>query len=423
MNWNEAMRLIQNTEWLEQKPGLERMHLLLDFFGNPEKSMHFVHIAGTNGKGSASAMLSSVLRASGLRTGLYISPHLLRINERMSVNGKEITDTEFASLAGEILHAVRLLDTKPTKFEILTLMALLFFREKHCDIAVLEVGLGGRLDATNAIGTPDCALIMNIGLEHTEILGDTLEKIAFEKAGIIKPDAQVILYRQTAAVMETIKQCCTERHAVLTVTDPSAFRLQKSSLSGQCFDYRNRKELELSLLGSYQTENAMAVLDAADVLIRKGFPIPEAAVRKGLSTAVWPGRFELLSENPIVLLDGAHNPNGVAALCSSIRTFLPDRRLILLMGVMADKNYPEMLRLISPYAKAFIAEVPDSTRALSRDRLQQEIAKHFSGPVYPFGSVSEGLEYALRIAEPDDAVVCFGSLYQVAAIRRHFGLS
>ncbi len=427
MTWDETFDML-SADWKATAPNPARMRELLTCLGNPEKELHFIHIAGTNGKGSASAMLSSILTGSGYRTGRYISPHLAAINERWSIDGTDITDEKLSDLLNEMQPVILSMKETPTKFEILTALGLLYFAREHCQTVVLEVGLGGRLDATNAIPVPDCAVIMNIGLEHTEILGDTLEKIAFEKGGIIKSDGDVVLYRQCDAVCGVIAELCQERGARLHVTETDRTALHGLAANEcQCFDYKDREDLRLSLLGQYQVWNACAVLDAVDILIAKGYRIPESAIRLGLQNTRWPGRFEILQTDPLWIVDGAHNPNGVEALMASVGNYLSDYHIIFLMGVMADKDYDEMIRLAAPYASHFIAQMPgeEKDRALEEQALAARIRTQFHGPVETAGSVAEGVSLALKAAVNLEtqtapgapAVVCFGSLYQVSEIR------
>ncbi len=434
MTWEEVFAQL-SADWQASPANPARMQELLERIGHPERELHFVHIAGTNGKGSASAMLAEILKRSGLRTGRYISPHLSVINERWSVNGEDIRDDTLSELLERLRPAALSMEDKPTKFELLTALGFLYFRQENCRIVVLEVGLGGRLDATNAILVPDCALIMEIGLEHTEILGDTLEKIAFEKGGIIKPGGETVLCHQSEEAAGVIRELCRKRGAGLLETDPESLTELGADLlgqhAGQRFHYRSRRNLRLALLGRYQCRNACAVLDAVDVLIRKGYPISETAIREGLEKVFWPGRFEILSTEPLCVVDGAHNPDGAEALAETVRAYLASRRVIFVMGVMADKDYDEMIRLTAPYAARFIARMPgaERDRALRQQELAERIARQFPGPVETADSAEEGLRLALAAAEEytaaaagepgaqQAAIVCFGSLYQVEEIR------
>ncbi len=466
MTWDETFSQL-SADWKTSSPDPARMQALLARLGHPEKSLHFVHIAGTNGKGSASAMISRILTEAGYRTGLYISPHLLRINERWSVDGQEISDAELSAQLVLLRPHILSMADKPTKFEILTALAFQYFKAQHCDIVVLEVGLGGRLDATNAIPVPDCALIMSIGLEHTEILGDTLEKIAREKGGIIKEGGTVVLYPQEPGPEAVFRALAEEKHAALRPVDSAALTelpfswepptFSQDNVFGtssgsapavpaaaadtgdsaallQHFSYKSRKNLALALLGSYQCRNACAVLEVMDVLKEKGYAISEEAIRRGLQTVSWPGRFEVVSRHPLCILDGAHNPNGVAALTDTLRRTLPGFSFTFVVGVMADKDYHRMLQMAAPLADCFIAELPDSgsDRGLQTEALAAEIRKYFSGPVETAPTVTAGLARACALTAPEKAsdgtqngadrraIVCFGSLYQAAEVRAFF---
>lgn len=468
MDWNEAIALLHGANWKHTKIGLERMRDFMHALGDPQEKLRYVHIAGTNGKGSACVMTQSILTAAGFRTGLYISPHLDQFNERLSIDGQMISDTVLRRLAARVRAAAENLGEEPTDFEMITAMAFCWFEEQHCDLVVLEVGMGGRLDATNVISSPEVCAIMHIGLDHTEFLGDTVEKVAAEKAGILKPGADCVLYHQLPGVMEVVQKrfadvnlgadaatdtaastfskdtadsCCASGAAVdsstgrsigltdgdgrnstrLIITDPTAFTARTRTIDGQIFDYRNRPELRIQLLGNYQMENAIAVLDIIDCLQRRGFGISENAIRVGLAQATWPGRFEVLSREPLLIVDGAHNPNGVEALVDTIRAYFPDQKINFVMGVMKDKDYHTMLRLIAPYAARFITELPDAHRALRPDELKSEIRAYFDGPVETADSVTAAVERAMEIAEGTDVItICFGSLYQVAEIRNYF---
>ena len=448
MDWNEAIALLHGANWKHTKIGLERMRDFMHALGDPQEKLRYVHIAGTNGKGSACVMTQSILTAAGFRTGLYISPHLDQFNERLSIDGQMISDADLRRLAARVRAAAETLGEEPTDFEMITAMAFCWFEEQHCDLVVLEVGMGGRLDATNVISSPEVCAIMHIGLDHTEFLGDTVEKVAAEKAGILKPGADCVLYHQLPGVMEVVQKRFADVNpdaaARLVTTDPAAFTARARSIDGQVFDYRERRNLRIQLLGNYQMENAMAVLDIIDCLQRRGWEISEDAIqqgtsavqapegeqkpgisedaiRVGLARASWPGRFELLSRTPLLIVDGAHNPNGVEALVDTIRAYFPDQKINFVMGVMKDKDYHTMLRLIAPYAARFITELPDAHRALRPEALKSEIREYFDGPVETADSVTAAVQRAMELAEGTDAItICFGSLYQVADIRRYF---
>lgn len=421
MNLTQALDFIHAESWQGSRLGLERIRSLLHRLGDPQKELKFIHVAGSNGKGSTCAMLSSILTAAGYRTGLYTSPHLWRVNERMHIDGADISDAALCALAETVRPAVESMAEKPTEFELLTAMALLHFRQQRCDVVVLEVGLGGRLDSTNAIDAPEVAVITHIALEHTEILGHTLPQIAAEKAGIIKPGTAVVLYHQDEETHAVIQEACRRCGAPLTLTDPAQETLHSVGLEGQLLSYRERRELRLSLPGPYQARNAAVALDTVDVLIAKGWHISPQAVKEGLAAARWPGRFEVLQRSPLVLVDGAHNPDGAAELAGCLARCLPGRRLTFVMGVMADKDYRAMISAIAPFAERFITVTPDSPRALPSAQLREVIAREFTLPAADGGTVDSGLTLAMDSLGQKDALCAFGSLYQAGAVRHFFG--
>lgn len=415
------METLCAPRWQNRKPGLDRMAALLALLGDPQKQLRFVHITGTNGKGSTAAMLAAVLTAAGYSTGLFTSPHLRRYNERIRVDGREISDGELSALLEEVRPLLARLGEKPSQFELLTALGLLYFQRKGCDLAVLEVGMGGRLDPTNVIPVPEAAVITAVGLDHTAYLGTTVPQVAGEKAGIIKPGCEVILSHQNREVLDVVAARCADTGARLTVTAPEALTVTAHSLDGQRFSYRDRQDLRIALLGPYQTQNAAAALDAADALCRRGWTIPEEAIRRGLASACWPGRFEVLQRRPDLIVDGAHNPNGAAALADCLRTYLPNRPVTFVMGVMADKDSAGMLNLMAPLARSFVTVTPDSSRALDAAALASDIRSRFGLTVRDAGTVEDGVALALADAGPEDAVCVFGSLYQVGTVRAMFG--
>ncbi len=399
--------------------------LILDKLGNPQDKLRYVHIAGTNGKGSASAFISSILRCAGYKTGLYTSPYIQRFNERIQVNGQQIPDDRLAAIAERVQAADESLaydGARPsTVFERITAIGFEYFYETQCDVVVLEVGMGGRLDATNVIQCPDAAVIMNIGLDHTEILGDTVEKIAFEKAGIIKEGCQTVLYAQEPCVENVISDVCKSRSSTLHIADYRSANVHSWTLHGTVFDWGKYKNLELSLLGSYQVSNAIVALKTIEVLNEQGYSVSEDAIRMGLKTAHWPGRIELLRKSPFVLVDGAHNPQGTAALVESLRKLVPDRKISFVMGVLADKDYESSIRIVLPIARRFYTVTPQSHRALSSDALADDIRANAHLQVTTCDSIKNALDHALRDASPEDVICVFGSLYQVGEVRSYFG--
>ena len=415
MTYQEALTYIHSVCWKGSVPGLSRTRELLGRIGNPQNKLKFVHIAGTNGKGSTAAMLASVFRSAGYRTGLYTSPFILCFNERMQVDGEMISDEELAEITEFVRPHAEAMADHPTEFELVTVIAMEYFMRHGCDIVSLEVGLGGELDSTNVISTPEAAVICNIGLDHTEVLGDTLEKIASAKAGIIK-GGDVVIYRGSQSVERVFEDACKKTGARLHRADFDGICLKRADFSGQVFDLGARKPLELPLLGEHQLKNAAVVVAAVDALTAKGWRISEAQLRRGLKQVCWPGRFELLRREPVFFVDGGHNPQCMAALAKNLEQYLSGRRLIALTGVMADKDYFDMYRLMEPYFSAFVTVTPDNPRALPAQELAKMLER-FGKPVSACASVEEGVRTAISMASGSDAVVAFGSLYMVGDIR------
>ena len=321
MDYDQALIYIEGVSYLGVKPGLERVSALLGRLGHPERKTRFVHVAGTNGKGSTSVMTASALSACGYKTGLYTSPHLARVNERMRLDGAEIPDGEFARVVSALASAAEGLAEPCTEFELLTAAALLWFAEAGADIAVLEVGMGGRFDATNVIPRSECAVITNIGLDHTAVLGDTVEAIAAEKAGIFK-GGRAVSYEQPESVAAVLRSAAAKTGTELTFADFSKIEPLSDSVEGQRFRFEG-EEYSIRLLGAHQLKNAAVALTALDTLRRSGWDLPAEGVRKGLAAAVWPARFELVERAPLFVVDGGHNPQCVAATAEAIRRYMP----------------------------------------------------------------------------------------------------
>ena len=380
--------------------------------------MRFIHIAGTNGKGSCAAMTASVLKAAGYKTGLYTSPYLYRFNERMQINGKEIPDDTLAELVTRVKPAAEAMADHPTEFELMTAVALLWYRQEACDAVVLEVGLGGRFDATNIIDAPVAACIMNIGLDHTAVLGDTVEQIAFEKAGILKPGTEAVLFQQSESVTQVVKQRCAELGVPLHIADFSEIHSEFDSLYGQSFTYKG-EPYALPLLGAHQLKNAAVVLELAEVLRRRGFKIEQNALEHGLYAVHWPGRFELLSEEPLFVVDGGHNPQCAQTVRENLLHYFPDKRRILLLGILRDKDYAGLTEILDDAADEYICITPASPRALPAEELAVFL-RRYQKPVSVCESIRDGVSRALDRADDSSVVCAVGSLYSVGEIRACF---
>ena len=415
MTLDEALRYIHEVCWKGTIPGLERIQALLDAMGNPERKCKFVHVTGTNGKGSTCAMVASILRKAGYKTGLYTSPYLIRFNERIQVNGEQISDADICELTEYVKPFAESIFERPTEFEMVTAIGFEYFARHKCDIVVCEVGMGGEFDATNVIPAPEAAVICNIGLDHTEVLGDTLEKIAGAKAGIIKPGCDAVLYRERPSVEAVFEERCKALNAPLHKADFDSLHLLSHSLEGQVFDWERFHALRLPLLGEHQLHNAAVALTTARVLQKRGWKITDEQIREGIESVRWPGRFELMRKDPMFIIDGGHNPQCIEALVRNIRDYLPGRELTVLTGVLGDKDFHCMYRDVAQYAKEFITITPANPRALMAEKLADYL-RQFGKPVTACDVVADGVRLAIEHAGKDGVVLCYGSLYMIGDI-------
>ena len=416
MNANEAIAYIHSVCWKGSIPGLGRTQELLKKMGNPEKKLKFVHIAGTNGKGSTAAMTASILQQAGYRVGLYTSPYIYRFHERMQVNGVEISDADLCAVTEYVKPLADSMVESPTEFELVCCIAFEYFLRQNCDIVVLEVGMGGAFDATNVIECPEVAVITNIGLDHTDVLGSTLEEIAATKAGIFKEGGNAVIYRGTPGVEKVFDDICSERNVSLRKADFDGLNLLSHGLEGQTFDCGCRKALALLLLGIHQLKNAAVVLSVIDTLIAKGWNITEENIREGMRTVRWPGRFDIVGRDPLFIIDGGHNPQCIEALVLNIRDYLTDKKVIALTGVLADKDYADMYKPVMPYVQEFVCVTPPNPRKLEA----VELAKHLQSvgaKATACVSIEEGVRAARQLAGKEGVVLCFGSLYTIGSIK------
>lgn len=417
MSYESTLEYIQNVKWIGSKLGLSRTRELLAALGNPEKVLKFVHIGGTNGKGSTASCIASVLRTAGYKTGLYTSPYLYRFNERMQINGEQISDEELEEITDKIRPFADAMTDVPTEFELITALAMEYFARNKVDIVVLEVGLGGALDSTNVIDTPEVAVITPIGLDHTEYLGDTTAKIAETKAGIIKEGGAVAVYSGEKDVMDVISQKCREVGAQLRVVENDKVKVHGIDLDACHFDYKGYKNIALPLVGTYQPYNASLAITACEILRDRGWNITDENIIEGLNHVKWPGRFEVLRKNPTVVLDGAHNPHGIKATAKSLQEHFKSQKLTFVIGVMADKDVAGMIKTISPMAKEFITVTPHNPRAMDAKELKELIEKETGVSATACDTIPDGVDMALTRAGSDGIVVALGSLYFSGDIR------
>lgn len=435
----DPIAYINTPRWQASRLGLERIRELLERLGRPQDRLKFVHVAGTNGKGSICAYLASILGAAGHRTGMFTSPYIERFEERIRVDGVMISPDELRDVTLAVReHAEAMAEETgdhPTEFELMTAVALEHFARCGCDIVVLEVGLGGRLDSTNVIDAPEACVIARIGLDHTALLGNTLAAIAGEKAGIIKEGSAVVSWPQESEAMAVIEHAAAEHGCELRVPDfaqleEGAIRWEDGASPFRSFSYREWTDLRTGILGSYQPQNATVALEVVSVLRGRGWHIPDEAVRAGVARTRWPGRFEIVEggsspDGFAIVVDGGHNPQGARALADSLAEVFPGRKPVFVIGVLEDKDYPRMLEDVLPLGSAFVCVTPDNPRALPAHKLARAIRwtgqdlLGCSACVNPV--VARDFEDAIRrareLADPDGLICAFGSLYSVAALK------
>ena len=448
----DPVAYINEPRHRESRLGLERTLLLLEKIGRPQDRLRFVHVAGTNGKGSTCAFLAQILQEAGYRTGLFTSPYIVEFADRIRVNGENIPPADLLSATLTVKAAADAMEDHPTEFELMTAIGFLHFAQQGCDIVVCEVGLGGRLDSTNVIEGPELCIITPIGLDHMAILGDTVPAIAGEKAGIIKKGAPVLSWPQRPEAMDVIQETAAKMGAPLTLPDFSQLKVlppmmegseagrakgdgfsggpkgDGSSCPARWFDYKGYHGLRISLLGSYQPFNAAMAIEAALLLRQKAWHISDDALRAGLANTVWPGRFEVFAQDPTFIIDGAHNVDGVQALVDSLVEAFPQAAPVFVVGILADKDYKGMLRLALPHAAQFVTITPPIARGIPAPRLAEAIRgleaaagiDPLQVPVYSAVDIPDALRHAREAADETGLVCAFGSLYSIADIKRYW---
>ena len=401
MNYEEARNYLDQVSKGGSVLGLDNMRELLNRLGNPQDRLKFIHIAGTNGKGSVLAYLSTILTEVGYRTGRYISPVLFSYREKIQVDEKMIGREDLARLTAAVKEAAE--DMKkthtgePTIFEVETALAFLYFAEQNCDIVVLETGLGGALDATNVITTTVLEVIASVSMDHMDFLGDTLDKIALQKAGIIKPHTRVVSALQKPEAMEVIEETCRKQECVLNTADPGQVTDISHGYDRQKFSYK-------------QFTNAALALEAVDSLRNLGYRLEDQAVYRGMKRAVWRGRFTVISREPVIVMDGAHNPAAAEELRKSLELYFPDKKLFYIFGMFRDKDYKKVTEITAPLADHIITvETPDNPRALSAKKLKAEVEK-INPSVEAAESIRSAVRKTMEQAQEEDVIVIFGSL-------------
>ncbi|MBO5374977.1 MAG: folate family ECF transporter S component [Clostridia bacterium] len=416
MSYKDSIEYIHKINWCFCNPGLERIGELCKKLGNPQNKLKFIHVAGTNGKGSFCSMLASILKAQGYKVGLFTSPYVRTFNERMAINGEMISNDELSELTEKIQPIVDTMQDKPTEFELISAIAFEYFANNGCDYVVLECGLGGRLDSTNIIQSPALTVITGIALDHTSILGDTIEKIAFEKAGIIKKDTPCLWCGASKEAKDVIENRSRELGAPLYAVDHSRVEIKSLDLNGTTLDFKEHKNIFLPLLGEYQTFNVANVLTACEILNENGIEISEQSIKNGIASVVWHARFEIINKNPLIIADGGHNPEGVASAVKSVKLYFGEQKLNVITGVMADKDYRFIAEQIGSIGAEIFCITPNNPRALTAEKYA-EIYKSNGIKAHAYQSIKDALASAIDSSrEKNIPLICLGSLYMYCEI-------
>lgn len=447
MTYEEAREFINLSNQYGSVLGLGTITELLKRLGNPQEQLKIIHVAGTNGKGSTAAFIAAILAAEGYQAGRYLSPSVFSYREKIQISKKaegngnlqqKDDHSKNDTVISEYISKEGLIETieeikpvceamvrdgfaHPTSFEIETAMAFLYFCKQQVDFAVIEVGLGGRLDATNVIHSPICCVITSISMDHMQFLGDTIEKIAGEKAGIIKKGVPVVTGNNVPAVIQVLEQACCQAETTLQLIKPDQITRKKMLPEGTSFQYQGQ-EYRIRLLGVYQIDNALSAIQTANILCRLGYPISNQSVQSGLMQASWRGRFEVIKAQPYFILDGAHNEDAALELKKAIEVYFSDRRIIGIMGVFADKAYGKILDIMAPLLNLLITITPNNSRALASSQLAEEAKKRNVKTVIDANTIANALECAYQEAEKEDVIIAFGSLSFLGEIYENVSL-
>ncbi|MBU5256574.1 bifunctional folylpolyglutamate synthase/dihydrofolate synthase [Tissierella praeacuta] len=424
MKYQEALEYINDKNKYGSRLGLDSIGKLLGLLGNPQEGLKYIHIGGTNGKGSTSSYLAHMLESGGYRVGLFTSPYIERFNERIQINGQDIPDDILGKITGLIKEKADIMVEEgfehPTTFEIVTAIGFMYFKQEQVDYVVLEVGLGGRYDSTNIISSPLASVITTIDYDHIDVLGDTLDKIAYQKAGIIKENSIVVSYPQVEEALQVIKEVSNEMKAEFYLCPMENIKVRDISGMGASFDFHyentSMKDIKISMLGEYQIYNATLALTTLLILKEKGLvDISEEQIRDGLINTKWPGRLEVMRKSPIFLIDGAHNVQGIAQLKKAISLF-KYKRLILGLGILKDKDSSHMVELLAPMADEIVITEVNMPRKLDAEELAEEISK-YNKNIFIEKDIKKAVEKTLELAEKDDMIVFGGSLYLIGEVR------
>lgn len=425
MNYSESLKYMEETHKFGIRLGLDNTKKLLELLGNPQNNLNIIHVAGTNGKGSVCSFISSVLRESGYKVGLYTSPYLETFTERIRVNGENISKEDVARIVTIIKEKIEIMVedgfSYPTEFEIVTAMAFYYYNEQKVDYVALEVGLGGRYDSTNIISNPLATVIVSISLDHIGILGDTVGKIAYEKAGIIKENSNVIVYKQCVEAENVIKEVCKDKNANYIEVNFDDIDVKKSDIYSQVYDCNIMGEkyenIEIKLIGDHQINNSILALNVIKFLKEsKNVKIPQEAIRKGLLDTRWPGRIEKIKENPMFIIDGAHNEDGAKSLARALDKNFKGKNITLLLGMLEDKDIDGVLEILMPIFNKVVTTTPENPRAINSDKLKEKVSKYISN-VTSKTKIKDAVEYTLSTAKEDEIIISAGSLYMIGEVR------
>ena len=424
MRYEEAMKYITEVGNFGSNYGLERTHKLLEYLGNPEKYLKLIHIAGTNGKGSTTSMITEILMGAGYKVGMYTSPFIEEFEERIQINRNNIPKETLATLMDEVKVAVdKVIEdgyNHPTEFEIITVLMLLYFKIENIDFGVIEVGLGGTLDSTNVI-IPILQVITSISFDHTNLLGNTLKEIAAEKAGIIKKDIPTVIYPQEEDVLNVIKNKCIEMNSELYIASNENLEfinVVNEDKPYQVLKYKLGGDIYLPLLGEHQIMNLSVAMKAIEILNNRNIVnISTEVMVKSIKKVTWKGRLEVLLNSPYIVIDGAHNIEGIKTLSKNIKKYFKYDNLYLILGILADKDVEEMIKIITPMAKKVYAVTPNSIRAELADDLKNEIIK-YNKECTSFDDYKEAYLEALNDAKENDLILASGSLYMIGDMRK-----
>jgi len=421
MNREDTMKFIDNSKKFGSKLELERIKKLCELLGNPQDRLKFIHVAGTNGKGSTSVFINNILIDAGLKTGLYTSPFIYEFNERIQIDNIPISDEDLTEIMSTVAENTAKMIAEgfehPTEFELITAAAFLYFEKKKCDIVVLEVGLGGIYDATNVINTAVMSVITSISLDHTDYLGETIEEVAKNKCGIIKEGVPVVSYiRQNPKAFSVIENTAERLNSQIFIAEEEKLSDIKCNISGNEFVYDGRC-YKTELIGKYQVLNATTAITACEHLMSQEYKITYENIKKGIYRAKWPARFEILGRSPLVIADGSHNSDGMNAFVETAKEILDNKKVICVFGMLKDKDYGLCLKKLSEISDTIVVTEVDNPRRENVENLQKEAQKHFKN-VYSEKCNNKAIQKALSLANDDDVVIALGSLYMMNDIKK-----